>query len=87
MITKVVAEVSPLLTSVLGIEETDILLAITGEPRDAETIHYMTGIPMPCIETKLRALVSLGLVKTIDGGKFVRDDEAVLVDGTASRDS
>ncbi len=88
MITKEVAgSVSPIIASVLGAEETEMLAAITGEPRDAEAIHYMTGIPMPCIETKLRALVALGLVKALDDGTFVRDDEAVLMDSAGSPES
>ncbi len=73
---------SPVLTSVLGIEETQILKTIQESPCDVLSIHYMTGIPVPCIEGKLRALVGLGLASAIPDGRFVSDGEAVLIDGT-----
>ncbi len=66
--------------SALGMEETKILKTIITTPRDIQSIHSTTGIPLPCIEGKLRALVCLGLVRTDHDGRFVCYDEAVHMD-------
>ncbi len=51
------------LESVLGAEEAQILQALRVFPGDVEAIHFMTGIPRGCIETKVAALVGLGYVR------------------------
>ncbi|NMC07589.1 MAG: hypothetical protein GYA24_20415 [Candidatus Lokiarchaeota archaeon] len=48
--------------AVLGIEESEILKAIHMHPGDEDSIHLMTGIPVPCIKAKVAALVELGYV-------------------------
>jgi hypothetical protein len=65
--------------SVLGMEETEILKTIMTTPCDIQMIHFITGIPQPCIEGKLRALVCLGLVRAYHDGRFVCYDEAVFM--------
>ncbi len=50
------------LESVLGAEEALILKALRVFPGGVETIHFMTGIPLGCVEAKVAALVALGYV-------------------------
>jgi hypothetical protein len=65
--------IPPMLASVLGTEEIKILELVQACPIDVPSIHHETGIPMPCIEGKLRALVHLGLVRIRNDGRFARD--------------
>ncbi len=78
------AAIPSILVSVLGMEETQILKVLIRDPCDIQTIHFMTGIPLPCIENKIRALVSLGLAKNLHDGRFVCDDDSSLIDGLGS---
>jgi hypothetical protein len=63
----------PMLASVLGMEETRILDLVKACPSDVQSIHFQTGLPLPCIEGNLRALVHLGLVRILHDGRFVCD--------------
>jgi len=58
------------LAAVLGMEETQILHTLMEGPWDVQSIHFITGIPVPCIDAKLRALVGIGLVRTLGNGQF-----------------
>jgi CheY-like chemotaxis protein len=58
---------SPELEATLGTEETEIVKAIGQGFGDLESIHFITGIAVPCIERKLGALVAMGLVTEADG--------------------
>jgi len=53
---------SPELAATLGSEEAEIVTAICQGFGDLESIHFITGIPIPCIERKLGALIAMGLV-------------------------
>ncbi len=59
-----------LLEAVLGAEETQILDAIDRGYKDIDSIHFLTGIPMPCIRNKVKALASLGLIRG-EAGEFI----------------
>ena len=61
MVVAIVASSSDI-EAVLGLEEVEILKAIRAFPGDVDAIHFMTGIPRACIETKVAALVELGYV-------------------------
>jgi CheY-like chemotaxis protein len=58
---------SPELEAMLGTEEAEIVKAIDQGFGDLESIHFVTGIAVPCIERKLGALVAMGLVTGTDG--------------------
>ncbi len=58
---------SPELEATLGTEEAEIVKAIGQGIGDIESIHFVTGIAVPCIERKLGALVAMGLVTEADG--------------------
>ncbi len=47
----------------LGLEESQIIRAISEGFGEIESIHYVTGIPVLCIESKVAALEELGWVK------------------------
>ncbi len=48
---------------ILGLEESQIIRAISEGFGEVESIHYVTGIQVPCIEYKVAALEGLGWVK------------------------
>ena len=50
-----------LLEAVLGAEETQILDAIDRGYKDIDSIHFLTGIPVPCIRNKIKALAWLSV--------------------------
>ena len=56
------------LVAVLGMEEDTIMHAIGRGFKDIESIHFVTGVPMPCIEQKVSALIGIGLVKKTSSG-------------------
>ncbi len=51
------------LVAVLGAEEGAILHAIGRGFKDVESIHYVTGVPLSCVEHKVAALTGLGLLR------------------------
>jgi hypothetical protein len=53
---------------ILGLEETLIISAIAEGFGEIESIHYVTGIPVACIEYKVAALEGLGWVKHGESG-------------------
>ncbi|MEX2681309.1 MAG: response regulator [Candidatus Sigynarchaeota archaeon] len=53
---------SPEFKATLGSEEAEIMEAIYLGFGDLESIHFITGIPVPCIERKVGALIAMGLV-------------------------
>lgn len=57
-------------------EEVQILNAIRRGFGDVDSIHFVTGIVIPCIERKILALANLGLVKKTKSG-FALDDTRV----------
>ncbi len=56
-----------ILEALLGGEETQILHAIDRGFADIDSIHFLTGIPLPCVHNKVKALVGLGLVADESG--------------------
>ena len=52
----------------LGLEESQIIRAISEGFGEIESIHYVTGIQVPCIEYKVAALEELGWVKQEKSG-------------------
>ncbi|MBN2150068.1 MAG: hypothetical protein JW839_01355 [Candidatus Lokiarchaeota archaeon] len=52
----------------LGLEESCIVRAIAEGFGDVESIHYVTGIPVSCIEFKVAALEGIGWVKRAGSG-------------------
>nr|MDO8088437.1 response regulator [Candidatus Sigynarchaeum springense] len=52
----------PEIEASLGSDEAEIMKAIYQGFGDLESIHLITGIPVPCIERKLGALMAMGLV-------------------------
>ncbi len=67
--------VPPELVSVFGMEETQLLQALKGDPLDILSLHFMTGIPVVCVTNKIRALVGLGMVRDLLDGRFVYNGE------------
>jgi hypothetical protein len=60
------------LAAVLGMEESAIFDAIEKGFTDIESIHFVTGVPVPCIERKVSGLVGIGLVKrTVNGLEII----------------
>lgn len=57
----------------LGLEESQILQAIAEGFGDIKSIHYVTGIPVPCIEYKIAALEGLGWIKQEPPGFVIQD--------------
>ena len=66
-----------LIESLLGPEESQILHAIERGFTDINSIHLLTGIPLPCIQNKADALIGLGIVK-INAGEFYCVKDAFL---------
>ncbi len=59
---------------ILGLEESQIMRAILEGFGEIESIHYVTGIPVPCIEIKVAALESLGWIKRTGAGLAITED-------------
>ncbi len=53
---------SPEVAATIGSEEAEIATAICQGFGDLESIHFITGIPIPGIERKLGALIAMGFV-------------------------
>ncbi len=68
--------IPPIVQSILGMEETQILKVVNAGYNDVQSIHFLTGIPLECIESKIRALAGLGLVRTLDNGKLICTDDS-----------
>ncbi len=52
----------------LGLEESQIIRAISEGFGEIESIHYITGIQILCIESKVAALEELGWIKQGESG-------------------
>jgi hypothetical protein len=59
---------------ILGLEESQIIRAISEGFGEVESIHYVTGIPVPCIEFKVAALESIGWVKQGESGLMLLEE-------------
>jgi hypothetical protein len=49
---------------------------------DVQLIHLVTGIPMPCIVSKVNALVAIGFLERRGDGYVVSHDCATLIENT-----
>ncbi len=58
----------------LGLEESQIIRAISEGFSEVESIHFVTGIQVPCIENKVAALEELGWVKKEKSGLVLTKD-------------
>jgi hypothetical protein len=68
------AQLPRILDSLIGMEEGIILRIINRGYMDTNSIHLLTGIPIPCIERKIDALINLELVKKTEKGYEIRED-------------
>jgi hypothetical protein len=77
--TEIIYPSKKLLETLLGGEETQILHAIDRGYTDINSIHLLTGIPLPCIQNKVKALVGLGLI-TDESGELLPMQRLYLSD-------
>jgi hypothetical protein len=67
------------LAQVLGSEEFLILKVVQNGFNDVQSIHLVTGIPKPCIDSKVNALLAIGfLERHIDGFVVSRDCSTLI---------
>jgi CheY-like chemotaxis protein len=77
---------SPELEAMLGTDESEIVKAIGRGFGDLKSIHFITGIPVPCIERKLGAMVAMGLVTEAGGVYMPSKGTAIPLSPIASRE-
>jgi hypothetical protein len=67
------------LAQVLGSEEFTILKVVRDGINDVRLIHLVTGIPEPCVISKVNALIAIGfLVRHRDGFAVSQDCSTVI---------
>jgi hypothetical protein len=72
-------EINPAYLDVLlATEDRQILKSMNVGLSDVQSIHFMTGIPVPCIERRMRAFMNLKLVDETMNGYILTRDEGVL---------
>jgi len=56
------------LNVLLGFDDVQILKAIQLGVSDIVAIHFMSGVPIPCIERRMPAYLDMNLIEKTDAG-------------------
>jgi len=66
------------LSVLLSTEDIQILKAINRGLSDVQSIHLLTGIPVPCIERRLHAYIAFNFVGETENGFVLNEDNKFL---------
>ncbi len=69
------------LEQVLGSEEFSILKAVRNGFKDVQSIRLLTGIPEPCVNRKVMALIAIGFLERHSDGLAVSQDCSTRIGG------